>query len=92
MTAFPIHCSWIRDCEIMEAREGRCETIIASQLEPNEWYLQIEGELMADSILNRNSKQRGRTATTHAGNHLDKPLLFPFDKPINILTSLDPCH
>ena len=39
--------------EIMEAREGRCATIIASQLEPNEWYLRIEGELMADSILNR---------------------------------------
>ena len=27
--------------------------LIASQLEPNEWYLRIEGELMADSILNR---------------------------------------
>ena len=39
--------------EIMEAREGRRATIIASQLEPNEWYLRIEGELMADSILNR---------------------------------------
>ncbi|WP_418381867.1 ATP-binding protein [Adlercreutzia sp.] len=39
--------------EIMEAREGRRGTIIASQLEPNEWYLRIEGELMADSILNR---------------------------------------
>lgn len=39
--------------EIMEAREGRAATIIASQLEPNEWYLRIEGELMADSILNR---------------------------------------
>ena len=39
--------------EIMEAREGKCATIIASQLEPNEWYLRIEGELMADSILNR---------------------------------------
>ena len=39
--------------EIMEAREGRCATVIASQLEPNEWYLRIEGELMADSILNR---------------------------------------
>ena len=37
----------------MEAREGRCATAIASQLEPNEWYLRIEGELMADSILNR---------------------------------------
>lgn len=39
--------------EIMEAREHRCATLIASQLEPNEWYLRIEGELMADSILNR---------------------------------------
>lgn len=39
--------------EIMEAREGRRSTLIASQLEPNEWYLRIEGELMADSILNR---------------------------------------
>ncbi len=39
--------------EIMEAREGRAATLIASQLEPNEWYLRIEGELMADSILNR---------------------------------------
>lgn len=39
--------------EIMEAREGRRPTLIASQLEPNEWYLRIEGELMADSILNR---------------------------------------
>lgn len=39
--------------EIMEAREGRAATLNASQLEPNEWYLRIEGELMADSILNR---------------------------------------
>lgn len=39
--------------EIMEAREKMRATLIASQLEPNEWYLRIEGELMADSILNR---------------------------------------
>lgn len=39
--------------EVMESREGRKATIIASQLEPNEWHLRIEGELMADSILNR---------------------------------------
>jgi DNA replication protein DnaC len=39
--------------EIMEAREGRAATLIASQLEPEEWYLRINGELMADSILNR---------------------------------------
>ena len=39
--------------EIMEARESLAATPVASQLEPNEWYLRIEGELMADSILNR---------------------------------------
>lgn len=39
--------------EIIEAREGRQATLIASQLEPEEWYLRINGELMADSILNR---------------------------------------
>ena len=39
--------------EIIESREGRAATLVASQLEPNEWYLRIEGELMADSILNR---------------------------------------
>ena len=43
----------VDEFEIMEAREGRRATVIASQLEPNEWYLRIEGELMADSILNR---------------------------------------
>ena len=39
--------------EIMEARESLAATPVASQLEPNEWYLRIEGELMADSILSR---------------------------------------
>jgi DNA replication protein DnaC len=39
--------------EIMEARESRASTLIASQLEPNEWYLRIEGEMIADSTLNR---------------------------------------
>ena len=39
--------------EIMEAREGRRATVMASQLEAEQWYLRIEGELMADSILNR---------------------------------------
>lgn len=39
--------------EILEAREGRRATLIASQLEPNEWHLRIEGELIADSILGR---------------------------------------
>ena len=27
--------------------------MIASQLEPDEWYLRMEGELVADSILGR---------------------------------------
>lgn len=39
--------------EIMEAREGRRATLVASQLEPNEWHPRIEGELMADPILSR---------------------------------------
>ena len=39
--------------EVTGSREGRKATIVASQLEPNEWHLRIEGELMADSILNR---------------------------------------
>lgn len=32
---------------------GTGATLIASQLEPHEWHLRIEGELMADSILDR---------------------------------------
>jgi len=39
--------------EIMEAREGRGSTLLASQIDPAEWYLRIEAEVMADSILNR---------------------------------------
>lgn len=39
--------------EVVEAREGRRATLVASQLEPQEWYLRIEGELVADSTLNR---------------------------------------
>ena len=39
--------------EILEAREGRRATTIASRLEPNEWYLRTGGELIADSILGR---------------------------------------
>ena len=39
--------------EIAEAHENRRATMVASQLEPNEWYLRIEGELVADSTLNR---------------------------------------
>ena len=39
--------------ELLEAREGRRATLIASQLEPDEWCLRIEGRLIADSILGR---------------------------------------
>lgn len=39
--------------EILEAREGRASTLIATQLEPDQWYLRINSELCADSILNR---------------------------------------
>ena len=52
--------------EILEAREGTGATLIASQLEPHEWYLRIEGELMADSIL-------GRTGSTARYLDLDGP-------------------
>ena len=52
--------------EILEAREGTGATLIASLLEPNEWYLRIEGELMADSIL-------GRTGSTARYLDLDGP-------------------
>lgn len=39
--------------EIMESREGSGSTIIASQVDPSEWYLRIDAEVIADSILNR---------------------------------------
>lgn len=39
--------------EVLEAREGRGSTLIASQLEPDQWYLRIGSDLVADSILNR---------------------------------------
>lgn len=39
--------------EILEAREGCGSTLIATQLEPDQWYLRISSDLCADSILNR---------------------------------------
>ena len=39
--------------EILEAREGRGSTLIASQLEPDQWYLRINSELCADPVLDR---------------------------------------
>lgn len=38
--------------EIMEAREWLAATLIVSRLESNAGYPRIDGELMADSILN----------------------------------------
>jgi len=39
--------------EIIESREGKGSTLFASQIDPAEWYLRIEAEIIADSILNR---------------------------------------
>ena len=43
--------------DLFEVLEGRGATLIASQLEPEQWYLRIEGELMADSILGRTASR-----------------------------------
>jgi DNA replication protein DnaC len=43
--------------EILEAREGRGSTVFASQIDPAEWYLRIDAEVIADSILNRITKR-----------------------------------
>jgi DNA replication protein DnaC len=43
--------------EIMEARENKGSTLLASQIDPSEWYLRIEAEVIADSILNRITKR-----------------------------------
>ena len=46
-----------RECidlfKIMEYREGRGSTIVASQLEPKEWHRNLGGNILADSILDR---------------------------------------
>ena len=42
--------------DVMAARENRTATIIASQIEPEQWYMRIKGEVMADNILNRLAK------------------------------------
>lgn len=39
--------------EIMEARNGTGATLIASQCEPEQWYVRISSELIADSTLSR---------------------------------------
>jgi DNA replication protein DnaC len=39
--------------EVVEARDGKAATIITSQLEPEDWYLNIDDELIADTLLNR---------------------------------------
>ena len=46
-----------RECidlfKIMDYREGRGSTIVASQLEPKEWHKNLGGNILADSILDR---------------------------------------
>lgn len=41
--------------EVMAGRVGRASTIVASQAEPNEWYLQVKSKNSADTISNRTS-------------------------------------
>lgn len=41
--------------EVMAGRVGRASTIVASQAEPNEWYLQVKSQNSADTISNRTS-------------------------------------
>jgi len=43
--------------EILEAREGLGSTMFASQIDPAEWYLRIDAEVITDSILNRITKR-----------------------------------
>jgi DNA replication protein DnaC len=43
--------------EILEAREGLGATMFASQIDPAEWYLRIDAEVIADFILNRITKR-----------------------------------
>lgn len=43
--------------EILEARESRRATVFASQIDPAEWYIRIDAEVIADSILNRITKR-----------------------------------
>lgn len=51
-TTIPINTQNAVDLfDIMEACKSMAAAVIASQLESNEWYLRIEDELMADSIL-----------------------------------------
>lgn len=39
--------------EILEGRDGKAPTVIASQLEPEDWYRAIDDSITADSLLNR---------------------------------------
>jgi DNA replication protein DnaC len=42
--------------EILEGRDGKAPTVIASQLEPEDWYRAIDDSITADSLLNRLSR------------------------------------
>ena len=39
--------------EILEGRDGKAPTVVASQLEPEDWYRAIDDSITADSLLNR---------------------------------------
>jgi DNA replication protein DnaC len=39
--------------DVVAARENHAATVIVSQIEPEQWYLRIKGEVMADNILSR---------------------------------------
>lgn len=54
--------------EAIVARDKRRATVVASAIEPNEWYLQIDGPIMADAILNRLAK--GSTYIDIAGPNM----------------------
>lgn len=54
--------------EIIVARDSRRATVVASPIEPNEWYLQIDGPVMADAIPDRLAK--GSTYIDIAGPNM----------------------
>jgi len=39
--------------DILEGRDGKAPTVVASQLEPEDWYRAIDDSITADSLLNR---------------------------------------
>src|SRR5690625_4139931 len=39
--------------EILEGRDGKAPTVLASQFEPEDWYRAVDDSITADSLLNR---------------------------------------